>query len=307
MKKKSGGGEGGGANWMDTYGDMVTLLLCFFVLLYSMSTIDTEKFKAMAMSFNPNAVLTPTEPDIGTDAGPVQDTDLDGNMGDQEQKEKEQEEIDAAMDQLYQMMKEYIDKSGKNVEITKGDGGVFLSFADAVFFDADLYELRPEGKKMLDDLAPMLNQVKDQVDEIRIMGHTSQATALEPNEPVGDRMLASQRAAQVTAYLQERLEIDPGRMVSQGYGQHRPVADNTVEETRKKNRRVEMVITGRDLMNDLGDVLEQYKTLRTDGPTKTSATPEPAEASAAPSSSQTQSNTSSTASKAESGETSREG
>ena len=54
-----------------------------------------------------------------------------------EQKEKEQEEIDAAMDQLYQMMKEYIDKSGKNVEITKGDGGVFLSFADAVFFDAD--------------------------------------------------------------------------------------------------------------------------------------------------------------------------
>ena len=40
-KKRSGGG---GANWMDTYGDMVTLLLCFFVLLYSMSTIDQEKW-----------------------------------------------------------------------------------------------------------------------------------------------------------------------------------------------------------------------------------------------------------------------
>ena len=53
MKKKSKGG--GGANWMDTYGDMVTLLLCFFVLLYSMSTISEEKYKAIVLSFNPNA------------------------------------------------------------------------------------------------------------------------------------------------------------------------------------------------------------------------------------------------------------
>ena len=53
LKKKSGGG--GGANWMDTYGDMVTLLLCFFVLLYSMSTIDSSKWQALVMSFNPMA------------------------------------------------------------------------------------------------------------------------------------------------------------------------------------------------------------------------------------------------------------
>ena len=51
LKKKSGGG-GGGANWMDTYGDMVTLLLCFFVLLYSMSSIDSAKWAAIVMSFN---------------------------------------------------------------------------------------------------------------------------------------------------------------------------------------------------------------------------------------------------------------
>ena len=43
---------------MDTYGDMVTLLLCFFVLLYSMSTISEEKYKAIVLSFNPNAVET---------------------------------------------------------------------------------------------------------------------------------------------------------------------------------------------------------------------------------------------------------
>ena len=48
MKKKGGGG--GGANWMDTYGDMVTLLLCFFVLLYSMSTVSEEKWRALVQT-----------------------------------------------------------------------------------------------------------------------------------------------------------------------------------------------------------------------------------------------------------------
>ena len=52
MRKKR---SGGGANWMDTYGDMVTLLLCFFVMLYSMSTLDQEKWIALVESFNPVA------------------------------------------------------------------------------------------------------------------------------------------------------------------------------------------------------------------------------------------------------------
>ena len=57
LKKKKGGGEGG-ANWMDTYGDMVTLLLCFFVLLYSMSTIDQEKWMLIVQSFNKTALVS---------------------------------------------------------------------------------------------------------------------------------------------------------------------------------------------------------------------------------------------------------
>lgn len=275
MKKKGGGGEGGGANWMDTYGDMVTLLLCFFVLLYSMSTINEDKWKAAAISFNPNAVTTPTIPEDleGINEGPVQDPDLEGNMGDKEpsDKEKEQEETDQAIEQLYQMMKEYIEKSGKNVEITKGDGGVFLSFANAVFFDGDSDVLRQDGKEMLDVLAPMLSQAAEHIDEIRILGHTAQASATEANTTEGDRMLAATRAARVTAYLQDRVTgLSAGRMVSEGFGQHRPVAPNDVEENRRKNRRVEMIITGKDLMNELGGTLEQYETIRENGPSKAS-------------------------------------
>ena len=54
--KKRNKSTGGGANWMDTYGDLVTLLLCFFVLLYSISTVDQAKWVQIVRSFNPNAV-----------------------------------------------------------------------------------------------------------------------------------------------------------------------------------------------------------------------------------------------------------
>ena len=53
--KKRNKPSGGGANWMDTYGDLVTLLLCFFVLLYSISTVDQAKWVQLVKSFNPNA------------------------------------------------------------------------------------------------------------------------------------------------------------------------------------------------------------------------------------------------------------
>ena len=65
MKKKKSGG--GGANWMDTYGDMVTLLLCFFVLLYSISTIDQQKWMWVVQSFNKDAIVSITETPVGPD------------------------------------------------------------------------------------------------------------------------------------------------------------------------------------------------------------------------------------------------
>ena len=65
LKKKKGGG--GGANWMDTYGDMVTLLLCFFVLLYSMSTISEEKWMLIVQSFNKDAEVSTDDRPLGPD------------------------------------------------------------------------------------------------------------------------------------------------------------------------------------------------------------------------------------------------
>lgn len=264
MAKKKGGG-GGGANWMDTYGDMVTLLLCFFVLLYSISVIDEVKWLALVKSFNPDAVDNPTEIPLGTE-GPVADPTQGAGLQSGAMPEAvSQEEIDGAMDMLYEKLKEYSEQSdsAQSIETIQGDGYVFISLENAVIFDGNSYNLRKEGEKVLGDVATIFTEVAKYIDEIRILGHTAQASPSRPNYPLEDRMLSSNRAAMATYYIQENSEIDPARIISVGYGQHRPVAPNDDEANRSHNRRVEIIITGRNVLDDLSDSIKRYEALRT--------------------------------------------
>ena len=263
MKMKKSDGGGGGANWMDTYGDMVTLLLCFFVLLYSMSTVDENKWKALVQSFNPDAIVTPTDPE-GND-GPIADpptTPESSAVTDQEMAamQAKQDEVDQALDALYQQLVQYIQESGKNIEVTKGDGVVYVNFDDTVFFDGEEYTIKPEGEETLNVVCGVLDKAKDSIDEVRVMGHTAQATIDRPNNVTVDRRLSSNRATETVIYLQEHCSIDAARLISEGYGQHRPIAPND-DLNRAKNRRVEMMISGKDMFNKIGDSIEQYKAI----------------------------------------------
>lgn len=243
MRKKRGGG--GGANWMDTYGDMVTLLLCFFVMLYSMSTMDKEKWIALVESFNPDAVT-------------------EQNPGGHEISNVTQQQVDADIEALYQAMQQYVQQENltAQISITKGSGYVFVSFDNTVFFDGDSYTLRDDGKVVLDQVANAIAQVSESIDEIRVLGHTAQEVPDSPNDPAEDRFLATNRAAVVTVYLQEKNIIDPSRLVSVGYGQWRPVAENDDATGRAQNRRVELLVTGLDVESSMGDDIAQYYTMR---------------------------------------------
>jgi len=261
MKRKKSGGEGG-ANWMDTYGDMVTLLLCFFVMLYSMSVISEEKWIALVKSFNPNAVETPTETS-GND-GANADEPNDKTEDASQEISKEQKEVDAAIEELYQAIKAYADgnQKAKDIEVTKGDGYVFVAFNESVFFNGDSYELLPQGEEVLGTFSDLVSNVAKYVDEIRVMGHTAQADPNTPNNPTTDRFLSASRAAIATVYIQEHCTVEPARIVSVGYGQHRPVDSNDTSESRSHNRRVEILITGKDLTDTLNDSIQKYYSTR---------------------------------------------
>lgn len=255
LKKK----KGGGSNWMDTYGDMVTLLLCFFVLLYSISTVTEDKWIALVQSFNPKA--TPTVTATTGNEGPTADENEDPG-----QPPITQEQVEQQMEDLFKQLQSYVNEQGiqNNISVTKGPGYVFVSFDQTVFFDGDVYTLRPESYPVLEAVSGMLRSVAPSIDEIQILGHTAQGNPRRPNEDTFDRFLASNRATVVTVEIQKNIKdvLNPGRIVSVGYGQHRPIGDNQDSEGRKPNRRVEMIVAGKNVNSEFGDSIKQYYSLR---------------------------------------------
>ena len=253
-KKKDGGG---GANWMDTYGDMVTLLLCFFVLLYSMSTISEENWKALVMSFNPDAAVelhaTP-----GGD-GPSAEGDGAGSMPTIEEL---QAEVDQDIEAVFASLSALAQQAdlGGTISVTKEGGKVFVSFSNTVFFAGDSPTILKEAYPVLDNVCAVLSDAAESIDEIRVAGHTAQGNEDRPNDVTVDRTLSSQRATNVVIYIQENSEIDAARLVSEGWGQHHPVADNDTPEGRAQNRRVEMTISGRNLEEELSGDIDKYYT-----------------------------------------------
>lgn len=242
MKKKKSGGEGGGANWMDTYGDLVTLLLCFFVLLYSISTVDQAKWIQIVKSFNPDAKeVSQIAEDPNIDAN----DEVPGGV-----------EADA-FDDLYESLKQAVEEANltSEVELFKGNGYTFITFRDNVFFDGDSSVIKEDGTQILAQFASILSSVNESVKEIQVLGHTTQADPNIPNNPENDRVLSAERAARVAAFIQQRTEVSPDKIVPLGYGQWRPIAPFDTEENRSKNRRVEILVTKSDAVEH---TLEEY-------------------------------------------------
>ena len=169
------------------------------------------------------------------------------------------------MDELYQFLKSYAqNNTDASISVSQGDGYVFISFDDAVFFDGNSSQIRPEGAAILDALIPALTKAGPFIDELEVLGHTAQATPYGPNPTLADRNLSCLRASEVASYFQDRINVeslDPGRLVAKGFGQWRPVADNQDSVQKAKNRRVEMVVTGRNLEDHMQDKFQQYYTM----------------------------------------------
>lgn len=262
MKKRNKAPEEG-ASWMDTYGDMVTLLLCFFVLLYSISSVDQVKWENLVKSLNPDAAkevsqLVTTENQPGDDDVPgstelpkdadreaIYEDDLEDPQNDAGVSAEEQQKIDEQFESLFEDLQDLkkLAEEESEVEIAQGDGYTFITFRDKVFFDGDDWVMRDDGKKMMDRFAQIVKPCAKSIAQIQIIGHTSQGRPDKKNNISTDRELSAMRSAVVTAYLQKKKVIAPDRLYSSAFGQHRPIASFDTPEDRAKNRRVELLIT----------------------------------------------------------------
>lgn len=237
---------------MDTYGDMVTLLLCFFVLLYSISTVDQNKWRLIVESFNPSAVNGQEQIVVDAKISPEDGEELISGSPPEQMTEE-----DIQFEELYLMLQQAIENGGiqDSVELTQGDGYTFISFRDQVFFDGDSSILRAEGKVILDELAEALRVANSAIKQIEVMGHTAQADPHRPNNIRNDRMLSAQRSAEVIIYIQSKDAVNPGKLVGLSFGQHHPIDTFDTAEGRAHNRRVEMLIMKNDAQEQS---LEKY-------------------------------------------------
>ncbi len=266
-RKKGGGGGEDCGSWMDTYGDMVTLLLCFFVMLYSMSNLDQQKWEVFVKSIFPNS------DDLEQVA--INENISEGEYDVSGQLEMEEEpDVDGELEDLYLVLVKKLNESGvEGVSVSQGEGYTFISFENQAFFNGDSSTLTEEAKQVLDVFSDIIAPEAERISQIEIMGHTAQARPDQPNNVRTDRLLSAMRSAEVAAYIQSKDIIEPSKLVGISYGQFRPVASADTREGRAKNRRVEFLIVdaGADIksMNDYYDEyynrLEEGSVMVTDG------------------------------------------
>lgn len=193
--------------WIYSYGDMVTLLLTFFVLLFSFCKVDVEKFKSVAESFKPTPPGTPFF--------------FEG-------KESVLEQVAAQIETT---------ELSEEVYVTIDERGVIVSFKDSALFESGSARLRPDAEDMLRRFAQMIYALPN---DIAVEGHTDDQPISTSRFP-SNWELSAQRAGAVARYL-EGNGVEGQRMEVIGRGPHNPRFRNDSPEKRALNRRVEVII-----------------------------------------------------------------
>lgn len=224
MKRRRRKAEQVSASWLTTYSDLVTLLLCFFVLLFAFSNLDVKKFQGIMAYFQGSRGV------------------LDGSNVIEIPDLRDQEEID--LEELKSALEEYATSSNLEEEITVSidERGLIIRFMDRVLFDPGKAELKPEAREILDTVAEILQRDEFKDKAIKVEGHAD-TTPVSPKDGFPTNWeLSTARATNVLRYLVEQRGIEGERISASGYSYYRPIAPNDTKENKAKNRRVDIVI-----------------------------------------------------------------
>ena len=268
-KRKEDTPPAGSPAWMATFSDLMNLLLCFFVLLFSMSTVEESKLAELVAAMNNSfSVFDGGATSIGegilisngisqlneldrfiNSTGKAAENDTPANDMKEEGKPPTTDEMMEAIEgemlkeneELAEKIEEAVNESNlaDQIEISFTSQYVRLSMKGALLFSPGSAELREEATKVLEKAAVVLERYAKGT--IEIEGHTDSVPHYSAKY-ANNEELSSARALSVFYYLLEHSNLDPVNLKHAGMGDRVPIADNSTAEGRSKNRRVEIKI-----------------------------------------------------------------
>ena len=270
----------GAPAWVMTFADLMSLLMCFFVLLLSFSEMDVQKYKqiagSMKMAFGVQREIRAPEPPKGTS---VIAQEFSPNVTEptpipevrQITREETREQVDlrdvireetaAKAEELKEALAAEIDEG--LVEVAAVDDEILIRIREKGSFPSGSATLRATFKPVLQRIGSVLAQTDGQ---IVVAGHTDNIPISTLQFP-SNWVLSAARAANVVHYLSEQGQIAPERMEIRAHAETQPLTDNETPENRSENRRVEIILRQSDATaSDFGEggevieILEQQST-----------------------------------------------
>lgn len=261
----------GSPAWMSTFSDLMNLLLCFFVLLFSMSTVDTEKFEMVVQSLQSTFSILPSGGStigdgelISSGVSMLEKFDIYFNSssalpkGDEEPDdsvtnpdttvttEEAQETLDNAglteSEQMAEQVSRLLQSYGleNQVDVEFNEYYTLINLNGALLFNSGEATIREEVLPVMEKIAVILNNYTNNL--IEIEGHTDNVPPAAGEQYSDNDILSMYRALNVANYIRDNTTLDPAHIKSSGRGSYVPIADNSTAEGRAKNRRVEIKI-----------------------------------------------------------------
>ena len=262
-KKRQEEPKKGAPAWQSTFSDLMNLLLCFFVLLFSMSTVDAEKFEMVIASLQSSMSILPAGGSAIGDGNMVSagvnqlefldsyyndlansqtmnENDVDGEEKNVSDAYKEQELAES--EQMAEEVQNAVNQYGLQdlVEVDFNAEYVRISLSGAILFESGSAEFVSDARPVLDKISKILDNYDKNV--IEVEGHTDNVPIVSPGKYEDNDVLSMYRALNVADYIRDASSLNPAHIESSGRGDYMPVADNSTAEGRALNRRVEIKI-----------------------------------------------------------------
>lgn len=244
--------QAGSPPWMATYSDLMSLLLTFFILLFSMSVVSEERFREVAESLRMALIGSSNDSILDSSGDAAGDYEFDeyGDLSEFEDVDTADLEVEESVmlqdtipeevHELYQTVTDYLEVEDleTNISLSRDQEGVYINIQEAILFDPGSATLKTMGRDTIGSLAGLFNLFDN---EIIIEGYTDDVPMSNRRFP-SNWELSVERAVSVLRYLSEEYSVEPTRLSARGYGEYKPIVANDSKENRAQNRRVNIVI-----------------------------------------------------------------